>query len=124
MLQRMRDEAHRFAITYNRKRRSMRTVTSELLKIKGVGPEKRRALLNAFGSVQGVRDASVEAIAQLPGFSTASAQRLLTALTPQSELPPTSDIEINSDHESDQLNEPHQYSPDDIAQDNVREKGD
>jgi excinuclease ABC subunit C len=124
MLQRMRDEAHRFAITYNRKRRSMRTVTSELLKIKGVGPEKRRALLNAFGSVQGVRNASVEAIAQLPGFSTASAQRLLTALTPQSELPPTSDIEINSDHESDQLNEPHQYSPDDIAQDNVREKGD
>ena len=59
MLQRMRDEAHRFAITYNRKRRSMRTVTSELLKIKGVGPEKRRALLNAFGSVQGVRDAGV-----------------------------------------------------------------
>jgi excinuclease ABC subunit C len=82
MLQRMRDEAHRFAITYNRKRRSMRTVTSELLKIRGVGPEKRRALLNAFGSVQGVRDAGVEAIAQLPGFSTASAARLLAALLP------------------------------------------
>jgi excinuclease ABC subunit C len=92
MLQRMRDEAHRFAITYNRKRRSMRTVTSELLKIKGVGPEKRRALLNAFGSVQGVRDAGVEAIAQLPGFSTASAQRLLAALAPQSEVPRAPEI--------------------------------
>ncbi|HEV7706294.1 MAG TPA: helix-hairpin-helix domain-containing protein, partial [Gemmatimonadaceae bacterium] len=85
MLQRMRDEAHRFAITYNRKRRSMRTVTSELLKIKGVGPEKRRALLNAFGSIQGVRDAGVDAIAQLPGFSSASAQRLLAALKPNTE---------------------------------------
>jgi excinuclease ABC subunit C len=82
MLQRMRDEAHRFAITYNRKRRSMRTVTSELLKIRGVGPEKRRALLNAFGSVQGVRDAGVESIAQHPGISLASAQRLLAALLP------------------------------------------
>jgi excinuclease ABC subunit C len=92
MLQRMRDEAHRFAITYNRKRRSMRTVTSELLKIKGVGPEKRRALLNAFGSVQGVRDAGVEAIAQLPGFSTASAHRLLEALAPASEVPPAPEI--------------------------------
>jgi excinuclease ABC subunit C len=92
MLQRMRDEAHRFAITYNRKRRSMRTVTSELLKIKGVGPEKRRALLNAFGSVQGVRDAGADAIAQLPGFSTASAQRLLAALAPQSEMPPAPEI--------------------------------
>jgi len=85
MLQRMRDEAHRFAITYNRKRRSMRTVTSELLKIKGVGPEKRRALLNAFGSVQGVKDAGVEEIAKLPGFSAASAQRLLSALLPPGE---------------------------------------
>jgi excinuclease ABC subunit C len=60
----------------------MRTVTSELLKIRGVGPEKRRALLNAFGSVQGVRDAGVESIAQLPGFSLASAQRVLAALLP------------------------------------------
>ena len=94
MLQRMRDEAHRFAITYNRKRRSMRTVTSELLKVKGVGPEKRRALLNAFGSVQGVRDAGVEAIAQLPGFSAASAQRLLTALAPHSDIPSVAESDV------------------------------
>ncbi|HUO51748.1 MAG TPA: excinuclease ABC subunit UvrC [Gemmatimonadaceae bacterium] len=80
LLQRVRDEAHRFAITYNRKRRAMRTVTSELLSIPGVGPTKRRALLRAFGSLQGVRDATAEQIAALPGFSAAGAQRILDAL--------------------------------------------
>jgi excinuclease ABC subunit C len=80
LLQQARDEAHRFAVTYNRKRRAMRTVTSELLRIPGIGPSKRRALLRAFGSVQGVRDATVEQIAALPGFSPASAQRILDAL--------------------------------------------
>jgi len=103
MLQRMRDEAHRFAITYNRKRRSMRTVTSELLKIKGVGPEKRRALLNAFGSVQGVRDAGVDAIAQLPGFSAASAARLLAALAPPSEQIAPAEV---PEHATDVTNDP------------------
>ncbi|HEX6806507.1 MAG TPA: excinuclease ABC subunit UvrC [Gemmatimonadaceae bacterium] len=80
LLQRARDEAHRFAITYNRKRRAMRTVTSELLKIPGIGPQRRRALLHAFGSVQGVRDAHEADIARLPGFSAASARRVLEAL--------------------------------------------
>ena len=80
LLQRARDEAHRFAITYNRKRRAMRTVTSELLKIPGIGPQRRRALLHAFGSVQGVRDANEADIARLPGFSAASARRVLEAL--------------------------------------------
>jgi excinuclease ABC subunit C len=80
LLQQARDEAHRFAVTYNRKRRTMRTVTSELLRIPGVGPSKRSALLRAFGSVQGVRDASVEQIAALPGFSPKAAQRILEAL--------------------------------------------
>jgi excinuclease ABC subunit C len=58
----------------------MRTVTSELLKIPGVGPKKRSALLTAFGSLQGVRDASVEQIAKLNGFTEKSAQKLLDAL--------------------------------------------
>jgi excinuclease ABC subunit C len=80
LLQQARDEAHRFAVTYNRKRRAMRTVTSELLRIPGVGPSKRSALLRAFGSVQGVRDASVEEIAALPGFSPNAAQKILDAL--------------------------------------------
>jgi excinuclease ABC subunit C len=56
LLQQIRDEAHRAAVTYNRKRRTMRTVTSELLKIPGVGAVKRRALLTAFGSLQGVKE--------------------------------------------------------------------
>ena len=76
LLQRIRDEAHRFAVTFNRKRRSMRTVTSELLSIPGVGPVKRRQLIQIFGSVQGVRDATLDDIAALPGFTKISAQRL------------------------------------------------
>jgi excinuclease ABC subunit C len=80
LLQQARDEAHRFAVTYNRKRRSMRTVTSELLKVPGIGPVKRRQLLKEFGSVQGVRDASEEAIAKLPGFNTERARKLLESL--------------------------------------------
>jgi excinuclease ABC subunit C len=80
MLQQARDEAHRFAVTYNRKRRSLRTVTSELLSIPGIGPSKRRALIQTFGSVQGVRDATVEQIAALPGFSPPSARKLLASL--------------------------------------------
>jgi len=80
LLQQIRDEAHRFAVTFNRKRRTMRTVTSELLSIPGVGEKKRRLLLTAFGSVQGVRDAAVTDIAALPGFTVASAEKLKIAL--------------------------------------------
>ena len=80
LLQQVRDEAHRFAVTFQRQRRAARTVTSELLSIPGVGPSKRGALIRAFGSVQGVRNAGAEAIAQLPGFSLASAQRILASL--------------------------------------------
>lgn len=80
LLQQIRDEAHRFAVTFNRKRRTMRTVTSELLSIPGVGPARRRQLLQAFGSVQGVRDAPVEAIAALPGFGVRAAERVKAAL--------------------------------------------
>lgn len=80
LLQQARDEAHRFAVTYNRKRRSMRTVTSELLKVPGIGPVKRRQLLQEFGSVQGVRDAGEEAIARLPGFNVERARKLLESL--------------------------------------------
>ena len=80
LLQQARDEAHRFAVTYNRKRRSMRTVTSELLKVPGIGPVKRRQLLQEFGSVQGVREAGEEAIARLPGFNPERARKLLESL--------------------------------------------
>ncbi len=89
LLQRARDEAHRFAVTYNRKRRAMRTVTSELLKVPGIGPTKRRLLLQTFGSVQGVRAASEAEIAKLPGFSEASARRLLESLRESEPTRPT-----------------------------------
>lgn len=80
LLQQARDEAHRTAVGYNRKRRTMRTITSALLEIPGVGPTKRRALLRAFGSVDGVRGATVEQIAALKGFSPKAATALLAAL--------------------------------------------
>jgi excinuclease ABC subunit C len=88
LLQQARDEAHRTAVSYNRKRRAMRTLTSELLRIPGIGPTKRRALLQQFGSVEGVRAASEAEIAALPGFSVASARRLLSALRPPDETSP------------------------------------
>ena len=84
MLQQLRDEAHRFAITYNRKRRTMRTVTSELLKVPGIGPVKRRRLIQEFGSVQGVKDAGEEAIAKVPGFNVDQARKLLETLAANS----------------------------------------
>jgi excinuclease ABC subunit C len=93
LLQQARDEAHRFAVTFQRKRRSMRTVTSELLKIPGVGPVKRRQLLQAFGSVQGVRDAGEEEIAKLPGFTRGSARKLLDALAGANPAAPSPDTE-------------------------------
>lgn len=80
MLQQARDEAHRFAVTFQRAKRSARTITSELLSIPGVGPTKRRALLKTFGSLQGVKSATAKDIAAVPGFSLASAQKLLSSL--------------------------------------------
>jgi excinuclease ABC subunit C len=58
----------------------MRTVTSELLKVPGIGPVKRRLLIQEFGSVQGVRDAGEEAIAKIPGFNAEKAKKLLETL--------------------------------------------
>ena len=80
MLQQARDEAHRFAVTFQRQQRAKRTVTSQLLEIPGIGPKKRSQLLQHFGSVQGVRDAGTDAIAALPGWTRASAARVLEAL--------------------------------------------
>jgi excinuclease ABC subunit C len=88
VLQQARDEAHRFAITFQRKRRSMRTMTSELLRIPGVGEAKRRQLLEAFGSLQGVREAAPEAIAALPGFGQKTAERVLESLRKNSPTAP------------------------------------
>ena len=80
LLQRARDEAHRFAVSYSRKRRSARTITSALLEIRGVGPSRRKSLLERFGSLAGVKTATAAEIAALPGFSTALAERILDRL--------------------------------------------
>jgi excinuclease ABC subunit C len=88
MLQQARDEAHRFAITFQRKRRSVRTLTSELLRIPGVGDAKRRLLLSTFGSLQGIRDATPEQIGAVPGFSVKSGLRILEALRASDALAP------------------------------------
>jgi excinuclease ABC subunit C len=80
LLQRARDEAHRFAVSYSRKRRAKRTITSELLLIPGIGPQRRRVLLERFGSLAGVKTATPAEIATLPGFSTTLAERILDRL--------------------------------------------
>jgi excinuclease ABC subunit C len=80
LLQRARDEAHRFGLAYNRKRRTRRTITSELLDIPGVGPAKRRRLLERFGSLAGVKSATVGELAAVPGLSPALAERILSRL--------------------------------------------
>ena len=89
MLQQARDEAHRFAITFQRKRRAVRTLTSELLRIPGVGDAKRRLLLSTFGSLQAIRDATAEQIGAVPGFSVKSGQRILEALRASDALAPS-----------------------------------
>jgi len=80
LLQRARDEAHRFGLAYSRKRRSTRTITSELLEVPGVGPGRRRALLERFGSLAGVRSASVAELAEVGGVSRTLAERIHTYL--------------------------------------------
>jgi excinuclease ABC subunit C len=80
LLQRVRDEAHRFAITYHRQRRSKGMTTSALDGVPGLGPSRRTALLKHFGSVRKLRAAGVDEIAALPGFGRRTATAVLAAL--------------------------------------------
>jgi excinuclease ABC subunit C len=73
LLRRIRDEAHRFAVTFHRKARSMRDLRSELDDVAGIGPRRRRALLVAFGSASGVRRATREELSAVVGARAASA---------------------------------------------------
>lgn len=81
LVQRIRDEAHRFAITYSRKRKTQRTFDSLLLGIRGVGPARRRLLLEHFGSLAGIRLATAEEIAGLPGISKGLARKILDGIS-------------------------------------------
>jgi excinuclease ABC subunit C len=80
LVQRLRDEAHRFAITYHRDLRNKKAVRSAFDDLPGVGPKRRRELLKVFGSVKRVRDAPVEQIAAVPGISRALAERIKATL--------------------------------------------
>ena len=72
LVQRVRDEAHRFAVGFHRKARTQRTIRSELDDIPGVGPAKRRKLLSRFGSLRGVRGASRADLATAVGAAMAA----------------------------------------------------
>jgi excinuclease ABC subunit C len=81
LVQRIRDEAHRFAVTYHQKVRSRRAVRSILDDIAGVGPARKRALLRKFGSVRAMQDAPVEDLAAVGGVGTALAERIKQAIS-------------------------------------------
>ena len=76
LIQRIRDEAHRFAITYHRTLRGKRMTESAFDEIPGVGPARRRALLDRFGSLAGVREASIEDLSQAAGVSNGIARKI------------------------------------------------
>jgi excinuclease ABC subunit C len=80
LVQRIRDEAHRFAVTYHQKVRSRRAVRSILDDIAGVGPARKRALLRKFGSVRAMQEAPVEELAAVGGVGNALAERIKLAL--------------------------------------------
>jgi excinuclease ABC subunit C len=87
-VQRVRDEAHRFAIGFHRQQRSKRTLRSELDDIPGIGPIKRRKLLSRFGSLRGVRGASVEELTTAVGRTTAERIRAWIDRVPGSPAQP------------------------------------
>jgi len=80
LVQRIRDEAHRFAITYHRKVRTKAGMRSALDAVPGVGPKRKKALLRKFGSVKAIREAGVEEIAATPGFTRSLAEKVLAGL--------------------------------------------
>ncbi|OBB21476.1 excinuclease ABC subunit C [Mycolicibacterium fortuitum] len=80
LLQRVRDEAHRFAISYHRSKRSKRMTASALDSVRGLGEQRRKALVTHFGSVARLKEATVEEITAVPGIGVATARAVLAAL--------------------------------------------
>lgn len=80
LVQRVRDEAHRFAVSYHRRLREKRAYKSILDEVPGIGPKRKKALLKAFGSLKGIREASLEELAQVEGMTRPAAENLLEYL--------------------------------------------
>jgi excinuclease ABC subunit C len=80
LIQRVRDEAHRFAITSHRKQRTRAGLASRLDAIPGIGPARRKALLTQFGSIEKIKDASVDELTTLPGITEQIAQAIKSQL--------------------------------------------
>jgi excinuclease ABC subunit C len=80
LVQRVRDEAHRFAVSFHRQRRSKSTFKSRLDEIPGVGPKRKQALLRKFGSLKAIQEADTEALAAVPGMTRAIAEQIKAAL--------------------------------------------
>ena len=88
LIQRIRDEAHRFAITYHRGLRGKASVHSALEDIPGVGPTRRRALLQCFKSVKAIREADLDELKQVPGMNAPSAEAVYAWAHPQENSEP------------------------------------
>jgi excinuclease ABC subunit C len=80
LVQRIRDEAHRFAITYHRQVRGRQALRSELDDVPGIGSGRKKALLKRFGSVRRIREASIDEVAETPGISRGIAERVKSHL--------------------------------------------
>ncbi len=80
LLQRVRDEAHRFAVTYHRQLRSKKSRESQLDSVAGVGPARKKALIKRFGSVRNIKDATIEDLASVDGINEALARTILASL--------------------------------------------
>jgi excinuclease ABC subunit C len=87
LLQRVRDEAHRFAVSYHRNLRSKGQVRSGLDPLRGIGPKRRALLLQHFGSLEAIRRAAPEALARVPGIGMATARRILEQLQERERRP-------------------------------------
>jgi excinuclease ABC subunit C len=94
LLQRVRDEAHRFAITYHRSKRSKRMTASALDAVPGLGEYRRKALVTYFGSVARLKEATVDEIAALPGIGVVTATAVLDALRGDAGLNATADDRV------------------------------
>jgi len=128
LLQRIRDEAHRFAITFHRSKRSKRMTASALDSVRGLGEHRRKALVTHFGSVSRLSAASVEEITAVPGIGVATAKAVLEALGVSLPEPPGAEMDTPTDSdtpepilhddrtEDDETDRPAENTPEQISE--------